>query len=371
MRRLVDEHRDALTWPHLDREVWTDEQFDVLATHPDDQVRAWLARSLHSSPDQRVRLVEDSSTLVLLALAEGPDTFLLSAWTWSPPPALPAWAYRRIGERDSRLLLLAGGPGPSAAPAEPAWDPQLAAELAVSENALTRSRIAADPRLPADLVTVLAQDPEHLVRLAVSMRPELTEQQRAAIDHHVGPEDRIQPAGWAVDTTDPEEQRRCAESAHLGLRRSVACNPHLGADLIAVLAGDPDFAVRLLLCERHPDVPPETVLGVYLESGTMTNFRLPGHPAFPRAGLARLAGSPDPRARALAVRDPGASPELVDRLSRDDDRIVRARAAADPRLPVDRLGELLDDRYTAASAAANPRLPIPVMHRILDGRPPA
>ncbi|WP_433796553.1 hypothetical protein [Actinoplanes sp. CA-252034] len=238
-----------------------------------------------------------------------------------------------------------------------------------SDDERERADIAADPRLPDDLVARLARDLSPLVRLAVSMRPELTEEQRAAIDYHVGRDDRIQPAGWAATTTDPQVQRRCATSAHVGLRRSVAGNPELAVDLVTLLAGDPDFAVRLMLCERHREVPPETILGVYLESTTMTNFRLPGHPAFPRAGLARLADSPDPKARALVVRDPGATPEVVDRLSRDPDPVVRARATADPRLPSSRLPELLTTLSTATAAAANPGLPVAVMHRIVEGDP--
>jgi hypothetical protein len=119
-------------------------------------------------------------------------------------------------------------------------------------------------------------------------------------------EPRIAPAGWATRTRDPEVQRRCVYSAHIGLRRGVAYNPYLRPDLIAVLAADDDFAVRLLLCENHADVPAETVLTTYLEARTATAGRLLHHPSFQRVGLARLAGSPDPGARAgrLESRSP-------------------------------------------------------------------
>jgi hypothetical protein len=83
----------------------------------------------------------------------------------------------------------------------------------------------------------------------------------AAIDHHVGRADRITPARWAVETRDPDEQARCARSAHIGLRRSVACNGRLPAGLIALLASDDDFAVRLLLCERHARRCPPILCG--------------------------------------------------------------------------------------------------------------
>lgn len=50
---------------------------------------------------------------------------------------------------------------------------------------------------------------------------------RKRIDYHVAPDDRSRPARWARDTRDPQARRRCAFSAHVGLRRSVAGNPHL------------------------------------------------------------------------------------------------------------------------------------------------
>lgn len=80
----------------------------------------------------------------------------------------------------------------------------------------------------------------------------------------------------------------------------------------------------------------------------------------------RFADAPDPRARAIALRDPAAAPELVERLSRDPDAGVRRTAAHDPRLPVLRLLELLADPATAMAAAANPVLPSAEMYALLD-----
>ena len=323
-------------------------------------------------------LVEDPELAVLRALAEGTDWFLAS--TWTPPAGLPAWAYERLLERDPNLILfLIDNPGlppeirirlqPARSRPEsddkPVPEPREVETQARAENEWTRSVAAADPALPAECVARLALDPAPLVRLAVSMRPELSEEQRAGIDYHVGRDDRIRPAGWAVETLDHQAQRRCAFSAHIGLRRSVACNPNLAADLVAVLATDDDFAARLLLCERHTNVPSETVLTTYLEARTMTRGRLLNHPSFQRIGLARLADSPNREARALVVLDPEAPPRLIEQLSNDPDPMVRASTAGDRRLSPGRVLELFDDPPTAGAAAANPHLPVPVMHRVL------
>ncbi|MFI7235607.1 hypothetical protein [Streptomyces cyaneofuscatus] len=79
-----------------------------------------------------------------------------------------------------------------------------------------------------------------------------------------------------------------------------------------------------------------------------------------------FADAPDPRARALALRDPAATPELVERLSRDPEAGVRRAAACDPRVPVPRLLELLADPGTEMAAAANPALPPAEMAALLD-----
>ncbi|WP_446219879.1 hypothetical protein [Micromonospora sp. IBHARD004] len=355
LRRLVNEQFTEVRSYLSFRLEWSNEQFEALIDHPE----------------------------VLCVLAEGPMTDALRFTTLEP--LLPRWAYRRLIERDARLgELLATSRwvpwelreqlSPTLANASrpaPVEDSPLnsgeAEAIAGSESEWTRAGGAADPRLPVDLVARLAVDPSPMVRLAVSMRPELSEEERAAIDYQVAPDDRIDPAHWATVTRNPQEQCRCVYSAHIGLRRSVAYNPSLSPDLVAVLATDDDFAVRLLLCENHADVPPETVLDTYLKARTITRGRLLHHPAFKRVGLARLTESPDPSARCLAVLDPEAPAELLERLSHDPHPAVRTCVAADPRLSRERALELFDDPLTTGEAAANPHLPVPVMERILAG----
>jgi hypothetical protein len=358
------------------RKVWTADQFAALAGHALSEVRAALAEALYITAEQRAVLVEDPDLTVLRVLAEGPDYFFV--WAFKPEPTpLPDWAYDRLYERSPKLALHLTynpfvpvelqkrlGVQPASADEKPPASRVEAEEQAASDNEWTRSCAAAEPALSAGTVARLATDPSPRVRLAVSMRPELTEDERAAIDHHIGRDDRITPARWAAETRDPAEQARCARSAHIGLRRSVACNRHLAADLIALLATDDDFAVRLLLCERHLDVPPNTVLNTFLEATTMTRGRLLQHPSLLASGLARLADHPDPEARALVVRDPDAPPELIEHLSHDP--AVRVWLADDPRLPLDRLLEMFEDPGTTGVAAANPNLPLPLMYRILD-----
>ncbi|MER5336822.1 hypothetical protein [Micromonospora sp. NPDC002717] len=75
---------------------------------------------------------------------------------------------------------------PTGSPSTPSDEPPLdrweAEAKARDDNEWTRAAAAADPSLPTDLVAELAVDPSPAVRLAVSMRPELSEEQRAAIN---------------------------------------------------------------------------------------------------------------------------------------------------------------------------------------------
>ncbi|MDT0495202.1 hypothetical protein RM717_32410 [Streptomyces griseus] len=241
------------------------------------------------------------------------------------------------------------------------------AERLVADEVLL-ARLALNPTLPADLAAGLADHGDPAVRLAVSARPELSEDERAAIDWRVGPEDRLDSLRWVWDARhDPETLRRCARSAHTWLRRSAAVCPGLPQDCVELLAGDADFAVRLLLAEGHPEAPAELLLDLYLHGEHRAVGMLTARPRFPAAGLARrFADAPDPRARALALRDPAVTAELVERLSRDRDEGVRRAAARDPRLPLPRLLELLADPGTAPAAAVNPALPPGEMAALLD-----
>jgi hypothetical protein len=228
--------------------------------------------------------------------------------------------------------------------------------------------LAHNPSLPSDLVARLATDPDPDIRLAVSARPELTEDERAAVKYEVGPDDRLPTLGWVWDArADEDVLRRCATSAHTWLRRSAAVCPALPPDLVRLLADDEDFAVRLMLAEFHPEPPPELLLDLYLHGSHRAVSMLIVNPRFPGAGLAaRFADSEHARRRELAMRDPEATPELVERLSRDADPSVRGTAARDPRLSPTRVLELLAEPETAYHAAANPALPASDMHAVLD-----
>jgi hypothetical protein len=378
-----------------------------LADDPSPEVRAALAYG----PEWRVprtvvaplpdavcaRLCDDPDASVRSALLDSPHlvpSFLASLATHHDPAArrgaVRAWEILTQGERSALLA----DPAPEVRRAAALWecrrdahvtaellrDPKSAAEAlrrgllhhADAERCVAErihlTALAENPSLPTDLVERLAVDPDEAVRLAVSLRPELGETRRMAIDFTVGDFGRGD-VEWVRDgLADPEVLRRAATSAHPLLRRTAAQSPHLPPDLVRLLARTEDPLVENLLSVHHPDTPEEVLMRVYARlGGTFSAWMAETHPRFPREGLAaRYADHPDGNYRRLAVRDPAATPALIERLSHDPAVWTRQAAAGDPRLPLHRLRETLHIPELASSAGANPALPEDEMAAVLE-----
>lgn len=244
-----------------------------------------------------------------------------------------------------------------------------AERLVQQGTASERAAVAGNPSVPLEIVRPLAGDDDHAVRLMLASRPNLSEQERAAIDYHVAREDRLDPLPWVLDATDPDLLLRCARSENILIRRSAACNKHLPQDAVELLSADADFPVRILLCENQPTVDGEVVLDTFLHWDSVVSAALQGHPNFPHHELARrFAKDPDAHKRWLIYQDPDAPAETVLALSHDPDISVRRSIAAHPNLPLPRLLEMTEDEdaHTVERAATNPSLPPDAMHRLLD-----
>ncbi|MGP3954853.1 hypothetical protein ACTWPT_02555 [Nonomuraea sp. 3N208] len=386
------------------------ELVDTMAAHPRPKIRRILAENPYVPDEQRARMVHDSDPAVRATLAAGDTDAARHALTLPAPayevlatdedaavrqaltqaPRLPDHLLQALLDdphpavrRSAALRLAPCRPDLAAAllddPTVPAWrhDDLLSAaalprtrfaHLAATPDAGVRAAVAANRHVPHDVLLLLGHDPDPSIRLAASMNPLLSEQERAAIDYSVGPHDRVRPPSWWFSHLDDLQlMRQAADSAHLGLRRAAAYSPFLPPDLLTRLATDADFIVRLLLAEHHPDAPGELLLSTTIESEFVTKYDLVHHANFPRAGLAaRVASSPDPRTRLLAVLDPTAPSALIRTLSEE---FPLSSASSDPRLPVDRVLALFADPRTAPVAAQNPVLPEAKMLEILDSAP--
>ena len=279
-------------------------------------------------------------------------------------------------------------------------EPELEAELVRNGDTEVRQALAANPTLSALGVAALAQDSQDDIRSTVAVRPDLTEEQRAAVRHDFDLTSMSYTLAWVDDLHgDAEAMRRLAASSHPLVRRSVARARRLPPDVVARLARDEDRVVRLFLAESCEDAPGDMLLDVWRWwDGSFSHPDRPrSHPNFPRVGLLRFMTDPSGRMRRLALDDSESTPADVAHLARDPEAEVRRRAAEDPRLspadavrllndpavhvrdtvtrnprlPARVLAGLLHDRDTAHTAVTNPAIPAPVLDRILAAAPTA
>ncbi len=404
--RLFRDPDPAHRWVFLtcavdDRSELTDETFARLAADPSPRVRAELAlhrdlpvrhlTALASDPAPEVRRAAaprawphlDSSAQA--ALRTDPDPGVRTAAVLRHHHCVPMPVDCFAGLPDDRHRERAA--------ADCMLTRGLAESLVYGVGPTLRRAAAQNVRLHADLVARLGKDPDPAVRLLVSVRPDLTEAQRSRIAVEFDPSARCNPLPWVLAlAADEAAVRRCAASAHPMLRRSVAWMEHLPPDVVALLAHDDDWVVRLFLAERCSEAPPEVLLEMARKWNGYSLVRIVNHPNFPRRHTLRYADDPDPRTRRLALMDPSSSAELVELFSKDSrpdvrrqalrdprlssdavvrllddpDHGIRDTAAADPRLPVHVVTALLHRTATACQAARNPAIPAVVMHRLLD-----
>ncbi|WP_406088639.1 hypothetical protein [Kitasatospora purpeofusca] len=193
-------------------------------------------------------------------------------------------------------------------------DPDAMRQLAGSPRLRIRRSVARAPRLPTDVVELLARDEDFAVRLF------LTESCDDAPSWLLLD---LWADGWNGTLSFPGRPRN-----HPGFPRT---------DLLR-FADDPHPRLRLLALDD---------------------------PAAPAALAERLAHDPDPEVRAHAAEDPRLTPATAAALTTDPSADVRRHAHRHPALPPALLVALLQDPATAGNAATNPAVPVAVMHGMI------
>ncbi|MFF0739428.1 hypothetical protein ACFYVL_03410 [Streptomyces sp. NPDC004111] len=273
-----------------------------------------------------------------------------------------------VTQRDAALALLDRGAG----------DPRWARLFAADASADCRERLAECPGLPADVVAVLAADPEvqvvaELARVAgpdlvvglashphaeVRLAVAANESTPAAVLAALLTGEGLPPARWCLVCVREEvpfaHDRNCPrtdcdlrpdaacdgshESTVHGLRQAALLNPATPGATAAAFADHPCSLLRRALASRTD---------------------------LPTAAYARLATDPVPGVRADLARNPAIDEPLIRLLADDRDHDVRRQLAQHPRVPLDvlvrlaavtRLGDAPLPRITAASPAEMARL---------------
>jgi hypothetical protein len=375
IRRIIPV-RDRLPYPTL----WlTDldasaETFADLARHPDVEVRADIAENTNTDAESLAVLAGDASPRVRrIAVIMASDrglTFrahLVRQLLADPDPKVQSCA-RSLESRLRGAASTPAEPAPATEVPVPATEPDLptaeAAALVASPDRGVRAEAAWNPRVPRSIALGLADDPDDTVRLRLSLREDLSDEQRQAIAYIVRDGYHTVPAWIKALEGDPEALTRLAASPHVLIRRSVAKFEHLPAEAVTRLADDEDFFVKLTLCQNCAEAPHELVIEMYAWWHGKTWWFLQFHPNFARPGFAKYSTHVNMRLRMLSLRDPELSVPEVVRLTADPE--VGVWALRDARVPTANLQAALLESTWALAVAANPRLPEAVMHALLD-----
>ncbi|MFF7948250.1 PE-PGRS family protein [Streptomyces griseorubiginosus] len=286
-------------------------------------------------------------TDVVDALLAHPDWNRRSRAAQHQPNITPEqWARTILAERDERhrrLMTMVAADRWAELPED------ACRTLATDPSPRVRSEAARLKGLPASLAVALAADPDGGVR-AVACRPAWphldaparaalmadshdTVRARALLLHH-----REHPMGRGVFEA-LKSQREALESCFLdpGLaahvaghgdaaeRRALAGNPRLTPELVTRLGRDPDAGVRFTVSVRA-DLTEAQRAGIRYDFDPSVRYRpLDWVVALhdDRAAMRRLAASSHPLVRRSVARARHLPPEAVERLARDEDRVVQ------------------------------------------------
>ncbi|WP_405401850.1 hypothetical protein [Streptomyces sp. NBC_01104] len=309
----------------LYRDDLPDGVLDAAVVHPAKSVRVTAAEAGRLSPAQwsRLRPATDDPALraVLAELAADQASYRASGARigvanpprpGSRPPSTPA----------EIATMAAAVPDITAdSPTYAVWwiaalhsDTDAMRRLAASPNLLIRRSVARAPRLPPDVVELLAHDTDRVVRLFLS---ESCEDAPADLLLEVW-------SWWSGSFSFPGRPRNHPNFPRHGLLR---------------FAEDPAPRMRLLALDD---------------------------PASSALLVERFSHDPDALVRTRAALDPRLSAASAVRLTGDADHHVHSSARRNPALPADALVSSLLDDHCAEAAARNPAIPTAVMHRMIS-----
>lgn len=330
-----------------------------LGPGPSERLREMWAHGLALNPatpdDLRARLLGLSHFLLWRPLPTAVVEAAMVHPNWKlrqllaeaqPNISAEQWARLILGEQESRhrwiLTMLAADR--RAELTDAAYE-----QLAADPSARVREETARLPGLPARILTALAADVNPSVRasacrrawphLATPARRELLSDPAGKVrteallqyhQEHPMPRsvfDTAELQDRAVETCRLE--RGLAEHlAHHGLparRRSLAGNPYLDPDLVSLLAQDVDENVRSVVAIRS-DLTEEQRASIPIDFDPRIHY----HPLDwvmalheDPGAMRRLAASTHPLVRRSVARARHLPPDVVDRLARDEDRVVQ------------------------------------------------
>ncbi|MEU3606779.1 hypothetical protein AB0E83_15225 [Streptomyces sp. NPDC035033] len=264
---------------------------------------------------------------------------------------------------DAALALLDRGAGPVA------W----ARRFATDPDRARREKLAACPGLPADVIDLLAADPDPgvVAELAwfapAETAARLAAHPHASVRHAAALNEATPPAVLAALLTGeglpPARHCRVCEQEEVPFVHDPEC-PRPDCALLPGDACDGTHASALHRLREtalgNPATPAEAAARFADDPSPALRYALAARPDLPARARARLAADPVPGIRATLAGNPALDEPLLRTMAADPDPAVRRALAHHPRVPLDVLtalvrttkpGNVLLPRIAAASPA--------------------
>jgi len=375
MVRLHIAARREDIWVPLDEYV-PEAAYALLARDPDPGVRREILYSSDVPGHVKLILAEDPALRTIVYLRYGDDDQSLAAYHQMLTSA--DVAERKLALENTRHtpsaslipLLLADPETRDQAARQCPLTRTQAEELAPNPNPSTRRAVAANPNVPDDIALALAHDQDASVRRAVLYRSNIPIDLLNKIAEPVDSGQRTAHVDWLWDQRDNAELVAAyARSRSVVHRRTAAICPDLPADVLATLATDDDFGVRLMLAEQHPDeVPVELLTELVFTWNGYSSYNLVRNPRLPDESIDQLIRSDNSDHRWLAALSDRLTPEQTSQLAKDPDPKIAARVNPPPTPSLHEFQDLLTQGCCCnwSETARHPDLPVEIMWQLWE-----
>lgn len=328
----------------LAREAPSSHIANLLCQDPSPEVREEAASSRTTPESSRSRLVADPEPRVRRAVAQASmDAAALLELAHHQVPidrnivpyivelnrSAPAAALAEIAGRGLNHITIAGHPNSSSG---------LLAELAASDKAEVRAKVATNPNTSTRTLATLARDTVAQVRQLVAAHQNTQAETLAALARDPDPSVRLVTA--LNRHTSPDDLLALARDSAVSVRQVVAQSPRTPSEAWGHLLLDSDVGVRHLAVSNMrattgmrerlaagAATPPETLTVLAIDPSLMVRMAVVGNRRAPAEALALLAADAEQQIRLLVAKRRDAPHEVLSALTQDASWRVRRAAA--------------------------------------------
>lgn len=280
-------------------------------------------------------------------------------------------------------------------------DPILLTQFAASEDVNVRLEVVGNKNTPTKVLDELASDTDSIVRWKVSVRtksPEILDKlstdsdvdirYNVAVSQHTSlstllklcddknivvrstAEDKLKGRDvldellnenmsseyiYAINSTDPVELARIAESTNDNNRSQVASNVHTSVETLSKLANDPSIGVRRSVA-YNPNTPDKILNFLSADPMNSVRWTVAENPKTPEKILRKLSKDPSNQVLGSLAENQSTPIDILLTLSKHDYEMIRYGVARNKNAPIDIISNLMSDEDPRVAQEAKENL---------------